>query len=95
MKITPLFDRVVVKEIEHKETETAGGILLPTSAQERPCIAQVIAVGEGGIVDGNEIKMILKVGDKVLYNKFTASEFKLDGETVFILKQDDILAKVE
>lgn len=95
MKITPLFDRVVVKEIEQKETETAGGILLPTTVQERPSIAQVIAVGEGGVIDGNEVKMVLKVGDKVLYNKFTASEFKLDGETVFILKQDDILAKLD
>ncbi len=95
MKITPLLDRVVVKEIEQKETETASGILLPSSAQERPSIAQVIAVGEGGMVDGNEVKMLLKVGDKVLYNKFAGSEFKLDGETVFILKQDDILAKVE
>ena len=95
MKITPLLDRVVVKEIEQKETETASGILLPSSAQERPSIAQVIAVGEGGMVDGNKVKMLLKVGDKVLYNKFAGSEFKLDGETVFILKQDDILAKVE
>lgn len=95
MKITPLLDRVVIKDIEEKETQTASGILLPSSAQEQPSVAQVIAVGKGGIIDGQEVKMLLKVGDKVLYNKFAGSEFKLDGETVYILKQDDILAIVE
>lgn len=95
MKITPLQDRVVVKEIEEKQTATAGGILLPSSAQEKPSLAEVIAVGKGGIVDGNKVEMLLKVGDKVLYNKFAGNEFKLDGETVYILKQDDILAIVE
>lgn len=95
MKITPLLDRVVIKDIEEKETQTKSGILLPSSAQEHPSIAQVIAVGKGGIVDGQEVKMLLKVGDKVLYNKFAGSEFKLDGETVYILKQEDILAIVE
>ncbi len=95
MKITPLQDRVVVKEIEEKQTATAGGILLPSSSQEKPSLAEVIAVGKGGIVDGNKVEMLLKVGDKVLYNKFAGNEFKLDGETVYILKQDDILAIVE
>lgn len=95
MKIRPLLDRVVVKEIVEKEVETASGILLPSSAQEKPSMAQVVAVGEGGIVDGNKVEMLLKVGDKILYNKFAGSEFKLNGETVVILKQDDILAVIE
>ena len=95
MKIIPLQDRVVVKEIEEKQTETASGILLPSTAQEKPSMAEVIAVGKGGIIDGNKVEMLLKVGDKVLYNKFAGNEFKLDGETVYILKQDDILAIVE
>lgn len=95
MKIVPLFDRIVVKEIKQEHEQSAGGILLPQSAQEKPTLAEVIAVGNGGIVDGNEVKMILKTGDIILYSKFAGSEFKIDGEIVVILKQADVLAKVE
>lgn len=94
MKLKPLFDRVVVKEIKEKE-ESVGGIFLPTAAQEKQEIAVVAAVGEGGCVDGNEVKMIVKVGDKVLYSKYAGSQFKIDGEEVTIIKQSDILAIVE
>lgn len=94
MKLKPLFDRVVVKEIKEKE-ESVGGIFLPTAAQEKQEIAVVAEVGEGGYVDGNEVKMIVKVGDKVLYSKYAGSQFKIDGEEVTIIKQSDILAIVE
>lgn len=93
MKIMPLLDKVVVKEI--KQEETKSGIIIPSLSQERPGLAEVIAVGEGGMVDGNEVKMLVKVGDKVLFSKYAGSEFKLENETVIILKQADILAKVE
>lgn len=95
MNIKPLLDKVVVKEIKEKERETSCGILLPSSAQEKPCYAEVVAVGSGGIVDGNKIEMLVKKGDKVLFSKFAGSEFKLENETYIILKQDDILAIVE
>lgn len=94
MKLKPLFDKVVVKKPEEKE-QTVGGIFLPTAAQEKQEIAVVVAVGEGGIVDGKEIKMIVNVGDKVLYSKYAGSTFKLDGEEVTVIKQSDILAIVE
>lgn len=93
MKLVPLFDKVVVKEVE-AEANTSG-IFIPTTIQEKQEIAQVVAVGEGGIVDGNNIDMIVKVGDKVLYNKYAGSQFTLDGEQVTIIKQSDILAIVE
>ncbi|MCM1043857.1 MAG: co-chaperone GroES [Corallococcus sp.] len=94
MKLKPLFDKVVVKEIQEKE-ESHGGIFLPTAAKEKQEIAVVVAVGEGGIVDGKEVKMIVKTGDKVLYSKYAGSEFKLDDEKVTIIRQSDILAIVE
>ncbi len=94
MKLIPLFDRVVVKHIEAHET-TASGIILPGSAQEKPQMATVIAVGEGGMIDGKEIKMIVKPGDVVLYGKYAGSEFKIDGEELIVIRQSDILAKVE
>lgn len=94
MTLKPLFDKVVVKQIEEKE-EKVGGIFLPTAAKEKQEIATVVAVGDGGIVDGKEIKMVVKVGDKVLYSKYAGSEFKIDGETVTIIKQSDVLAIVE
>ena len=94
MTIRPLFDKVVVKQIKEVEQQV-GGIFLPTAAQDKQEIAIVVAVGEGGIVDGNEIKMVVKPGDKVLYAKFTGNNFKIDGEEVTIIRQQDILAIVE
>ena len=94
MKLRPLFDKVVVKEFEQKE-ESFGGIFLPTSAQEKQEMAVVVAVGEGGVIDGKQVDMIVKVGDKVLYSKYAGSEFTIDGQKVTIIRQSDILAIVE
>ena len=93
-KIKPLFDKVVVKELKCEE-KTTGGIYLPTSSQEKPSMAEVVAVGPVGLIDGKEVKMQIKVGDKVLFSKYAGSEFKIDGENLTILKQSDILATVE
>ncbi|MFR7795373.1 MAG: co-chaperone GroES [Oscillospiraceae bacterium] len=93
MTIKPLFDKVVVKSIEAEE-KTASGILLPGTAQEKPQMAEVVAVGPGGLIDGKEVTMQVKVGDKVLYSKYAGSEFKLDSKEVIILRQSDILAIV-
>lgn len=93
MTIKPLFDKVVVKSIEAEE-KTASGILLPGTAQEKPQMAEVVAVGPGGLIDGKEVTMQVKVGDKVLYSKYAGSEFKLDCKEVIILRQSDILAIV-
>ena len=94
MKLKPLFDKVVVKKTEEKE-QTVGGIFLPTAAQEKQEVAVVVAVGEGGVIDGKDVKMVVNVGDKVLYSKYAGSTFKIDGEEVTIIKQSDILAIVE
>ena len=94
MKLVPLFDKVVIQHIEANET-TASGIFLPSSAQEKPQMAKVVAVGEGGVIDGKEINMIVKTGDIVLYSKYAGSEFKIEGESYVIIRQSDILAKVE
>ncbi len=94
MKLKPLFDKVVVKKTEEKE-QTVGGIFLPTAAQEKQEVAVVVAVGEGGVIDGKDVKMVVGVGDKVLYSKYAGSTFKIDGEEVTIIKQSDILAIVE
>lgn len=94
MKLIPLFDRVVVQHIEAHET-TASGIILPGSAQEKPQMATVISVGEGGVIDGKEVKMIVHPGDIVLYSKYAGSEFKIDGEEYIVIRQSDVLAKVE
>lgn len=93
MNIKPLQDRVLIKMIEAEET-TKSGIILTSAAQEKPQIAEIIAVGPGGIVDGNEIKMEVKVGDKVLISKYAGTEVKVDGVEYTILKQSDILAVV-
>jgi len=90
MKIQPLFDRIVIKQ-EEAENKTSSGILLAGS-QEKPQIANVLAVGKGGVIDGKEVVMQLKVGDKVLYPKYAGSEFKIDGETLVVLRQSDVLA---
>ncbi len=94
MTIKPLTDRVVIKAEESEET-TKSGIVLTASSQEKPQFATVIAVGEGGIVDGKEVKMYVKVGDKVITSKYSGTEVKLDGEEYTIVRQNDILAIVE
>ena len=94
MKLVPLGDRVVLKQLEAEET-TKSGIVLPGQAQEKPQQAEVIAVGPGGVVEGNEVKMEVKVGNKVIYSKYAGTEVKLDGEEYIIVKQNDILAIVE
>ncbi|MFO7153597.1 MAG: co-chaperone GroES [Caldicoprobacter oshimai] len=94
MKLRPLGDRVVIKALETEET-TKGGIVLPSSAKEKPQMAEVIAVGPGGMVDGKEVKMEVKVGDKVIYSKYAGTEVKLDNEEYIIVRQSDILAVVE
>lgn len=91
--LKPLLDRVVVKMIENEET-TKSGIILTSSAKEKPQIAEVLEVGPGGIVDGNEIKMYIKKGDKVILNKYAGTEIKYEGEDLIIVKQSDILALV-
>ena len=90
----PLGDRVVLKFCEAEET-TKGGIILAAAAQEKPQTAEIIAVGPGGIVDGKEIKMEVAVGNKVILNKYSGTEVKIDGEAYIIVRQSDILAIVE
>lgn len=94
MTIKPLADRVVTKALEAEET-TKSGIILSAAAKEKPQIAEVIAVGPGGLVDGNEVKMYVKVGDKVIVSKYAGNEVKIDGEEYSIVRQSDILAIVE
>ena len=94
MKLVPLSDRVVLKQLEAEET-TKSGIVLPGQAQEKPQQAEVIAVGPGGIVDGKEVKMQVAVGNKVIYSKYAGTEVKLGEEEFIIVKQGDILAIVE
>ncbi|MBQ7885025.1 MAG: co-chaperone GroES [Clostridia bacterium] len=91
MKIKPLFDRVVLK-IEKEQTTNVGGIFLPDMSKEKSQIATVVALGEGGLVDGKETKMQVAIGDKVLFSKFAGTEFKYNGEDLLIIKQTDILA---
>ena len=90
MTIKPLADRVVVKLTEVEET-TSSGIILAASAQEKPQVAEVLAVGPGGTVDGKEVKMYVKVGDKVITSKYSGTEVKLDDEEYIIVRQSDIL----
>ena len=94
MTIKPLLDRVVLK-VDNAEQTTASGIVLSTAAQEKPQFANVLAVGPGGIVDGNEVKMYVNVGDKVITSKYSGTEVKIDGEEYTIVKQSDILAVLE
>ncbi|MCQ2474514.1 MAG: co-chaperone GroES [Clostridia bacterium] len=94
MTIKPLSDRVVVKLVEVEE-KTVSGIILAASAQEKPQIAEVVAVGPGGMVDGKEVEMYVKVGDKVITSKYSGTEVKLDKEEFIIVRQGDILAVVE
>ncbi len=94
MTIKPLFDKIVIEAVDAEE-KTKSGIVLPNTAQEKPQMAKVLAVGPGGVIDGKEIVMQVKPGDKVLYSKYAGSEFKIDGKEVTILRQSDILAIVE
>ena len=94
MTIKPLADRVVIKLVEQEET-TKGGLILSGSAKEKPQVAEVLAVGPGGLVDGKEVEMLVKVGDKVLTSKYSGTEVKVDGEECTIVRQNDILAIVE
>lgn len=94
MTLKPLSDRVVIKMVEAEET-TASGIILTGSAKEKPQVAEVLAVGPGGIVDGKEVVMQVKVGDKVITSKYSGTEVKIDGEDLIVVCQGDILAVVE
>ena len=91
MKLVPLGDRVVLKQLEAEET-TKSGIVLPGQAKEKPQQAEVIAVGPGGVVDGKEVTMQVKVGDKVIYSKYSGNEVKLEDTEYVIVRQGDILA---
>ena len=94
MKLVPLGDRVVIKQLVAEET-TKPGIVIPGQNKEKPQQAEVIAVGPGGMVEGKEVKMEVKVGDKVIYSKYSGTEVKIDDEEVIIVKQSDILAIIE
>ena len=94
MTIKPLGDRVVIKNVEAEET-TKSGIILTSAAQEKPQYAYIVAVGPGGVVDGKEVTMQVKVGQKVIYSKYAGTEVKIDGEELIIVRQSDILAKVD
>ncbi|GHU63148.1 10 kDa chaperonin [Clostridia bacterium] len=94
MKLVPLGDRVVLRQLVAEET-TASGIVLPGTAQEKPQQAEVVAVGPGGVVDGKEVVMQVSVGDLVIYSKYAGNEVKLDKDEYIVVKQSDILTKVE
>jgi len=94
MKLKPLADRVVIQNVENEKV-TKGGIVLPDTAKEKPQMAEVIAVGPGGVVDGKEVTMYVNVGDKVIYSKYAGTEVKLDGAEYIVVRQNDILAVVE
>ena len=94
MKLVPLSNRVVLKQLEAEE-KTKSGIILASGSQEKPQEAEVIAVGPGGMVDGKEVAMQVKAGQKVIYSKYAGTEVKLEDETYIVVKQNDILAIVE
>lgn len=94
MTIKPLADRVVIKMVEPEET-TKSGIILAGAAKEKPQVAEVVAVGPGGLVDGKEVKMTVVVGNRVLISKYSGTEVKVDGEEYIIVRESDILAIVE
>ena len=94
MKLKPLADRVVIKMLEAEET-TQSGIILTGSAKEKPQVAEVVEVGPGGNVDGKEVQMLVKKGDKVITSKYSGTEIKLDGEELIVVRQSDILAIVD
>ncbi len=92
--IKPLGDRVVIKNLESEET-TKSGIVLPGTAKEKPQMAEILAVGPGGKVDGKDVEMQVKVGQKVIYSKYAGTEVKIDGQELIIVRQSDVLAVVE
>ena len=94
MKLTPLADRVILKMVETEET-TKGGIILTSAAQEKPEVYEVLVVGPGGLVDGKEVVMTVKVGDKVITSKYSGTEVKLGNDEYVIVRQDDILATID
>ena len=94
MKLKPLADRVVLKSLEAEEV-TKGGIILASTAKEKPQTAEILAVGPGGVVDGKEVTMYVKEGEKVIYSKYAGTEVKLDGQEYIVVRQSDILAVVE
>ncbi len=94
MKLVPLGDRVVLKQIEAEET-TKSGIVLPGQTKEKPQQAEVVAVGPGGMVDGKEVTMLVSEGDKVIYSKYAGTEVELDGVEYLVVKQNDILAVIK
>ena len=94
MTIKPLADRVVIKMVEAEET-TKSGIILTSAAKEKPQVAEIIAVGPGGVVDGKEVVMTVKVGDRVITSKYAGTKVKFDNEEVTIVRQSEILAIIE
>ena len=94
MKLVPLGDKVIIKQLEAEE-KTKSGIVLPNQSKEKPQEAIVIAVGPGGMVEGKEVKMVLKQGDKVIYSKYAGAEVKVENETYIVIRQNDIFAIVE
>ncbi len=94
MTVKPLGDRVVIKNVEVEET-TKSGLILTSTAKEKPQMAEVLSVGPGGLVDGKEVKMVVKPGQRVIYSKYAGTEVKIDGEELIIVRQSDILAVVE
>lgn len=94
MRLVPLGDRVVLKQIVAEET-TKSGIVLPGQTKEKPQQAEVVAVGPGGLVDGKEVNMLVSVGDQVIYSKYSGTEVELDGEEYLVVKQNDILAIIK
>ncbi|EDP73253.1 co-chaperone GroES [Hydrogenivirga sp. 128-5-R1-1] len=94
--LKPLYDRVVVKPTEEKEEKTASGIIIPDSAKEKPSEGEVVAVGEGRLLENGQIAPLkVKVGDKVVYSKYAGNEFVIDGQELIVLREDDILAVIE
>ena len=94
IKLTPLEDKIIVKQAE-AQTQTASGLYIPDNAKEKPQQAEVIAVGPGGVIDGKEVTMQVKAGDKVIYSKYSGTEVEIEDEKYVIVKQNDILAVVE
>lgn len=94
MKLKPLFDKVILKE-EDISQDNKSGIYIPVTDKEKPQVARVISVGEGGYIDGKDVKMVVKVDDKVVYSKYAGSNVKIDGEEYIIVRQADILAIIE
>ena len=95
MKLVPLFDKVVLKQLVAEETTKSGIVLPGAKSQEKPQQAEVIAVGPGGVIDGKEVTMQVKAGDKVIYSKYSGTEVEIEDEKYVIVKQNDILAVVE